>query len=310
MLPSNELRAILNHVVGRYIRLEDCTCKQRAHVDILVRKRLTGMPLAKIIGYKEFWKHRFITTQDTLDPRPDSETLIEIVLKICPPTGFSDVTDSSASRVEFVDTGIQNAALDPDSTTCGLVREPSSVKSYRILDLGTGTGCLLISLLSEYPDATGIGVDISERALMVAKQNSIALNLSPLANKDSRVTWIQSNWCEQLSGSFDIIISNPPYIDPSEPINEGATFDPPLALYGGVHIYETILKSIDHHLEIRPKHLFFEIGYTQATAVSSLLQDYGYQNIEIFKDLSGQDRIIHAGPTHEVTTSKFRELVC
>lgn len=267
MLQNSELRAILNHVVGQYIRLEDCTEKQRARVDNIIKQRLTGMPLAKIIGTKDFWKHRFITTKDTLDPRPDSETLIEAVLKTCP------------------------------------------VKPYSILDLGTGTGCLLISLLEEYPEATGMGVDISAKALNIAQQNSVAINaLSPrgqeaTSSRDTgsthsvsknRSTWIQSNWCEQLSGVFDMVVSNPPYIDPSELINEGASFDPPLALYGGVHTYVTILQSIDQHLTCRPQHLFFEIGHTQATAVAALLQNYSYQNIEIFKDLAGHDRVIHA----------------
>ena len=178
MLPNSELRAILNYVAGKYIRLEDCSVEQRLQVENLIQQRLTGMPLAKIFGYKEFWKHRFMTTQDTLDPRPDSETLIEAVLKTCP------------------------------------------LKAYNILDLGTGTGCLLISLLEEYPEAVGVGVDLSEKALEVARQNGV----------NKRIDWIQSNWCEKLSGFFDIIISNPPYIDPAEAINEGATFDPPIAL--------------------------------------------------------------------------------
>ncbi|MEK7655028.1 MAG: peptide chain release factor N(5)-glutamine methyltransferase [Pseudomonadota bacterium] len=315
MLSSRELRAILNHVVDGYIRLEDCTETQRACIDDLIRQRLTGMPLAKIIGHKEFWKHRFITTKDTLDPRPDSETLIEAVLKACPPSVF------------------------PGSTTCGLVREISSASSYRILDLGTGTGCLLISLLHEYPKATGVGVDISDKALAVAKRNAVVLDqhdtvfpgvtgsstvcVEPVStgtqkmkawipaptdskryaqesvtsgkpDQKSRYNFIQSNWCQNLSGAFDIIVCNPPYIDPSEAINEGATFDPPLALYGGIHTYEAILQSIDKYLAKRPKHLFFEIGYTQAEAVTALLQRYGYDDIQVFKDLAGLDRVICA----------------
>jgi release factor glutamine methyltransferase len=246
MLPSIEIRAILNHVVGCYIGLEDCNEKQRVLVERLIKKRLTGMPLAKIIGYKEFWKHRFITTEDTLDPRPDSETLIEAVLKTCP------------------------------------------VKPYRILDLGTGTGCLLISLLEEYPDATGVGVDVCEKALRIAKRNASVILLA------SRCSFIQSNWCENLSGVFDIIISNPPYINPSEPIDKGASFDPSLALYGGVYTYESILQSIDQHLERRPQDLFFEIGHAQAEVVSQLLKRYSYRNIQLFKDLAGKDRVLHA----------------
>lgn len=287
MLSNNELRAILNQVVGRYVRLEDCTEEQRVRIDDLVRQRLTGMPLAKIIGFKEFWKHRFITTQDTLDPRPDSETLIEAVLKTCP------------------------------------------IKPYRILDLGTGTGCLLITLLEEYPEGTGVGVDISEKTLEVARRNAaVILDRGPIPSnvtgspdsiskkcnhntingssvagyalaKDDGLTtkrynFIQSNWCENLSGSFDIIVCNPPYIDPSELINAGAAFDPPLALFGGIHTYEAILQSIDQHLDGRPQHLFFEIGYTQSTAVSALLERHGYHNIEVFKDLSGHDRVLYA----------------
>lgn len=244
MLPNHELRAILTHVIGYYCQLEECSAEQQKRIETMVKQRKTGMPLAKILGIKEFWKHRFITTQDTLDPRPDSETLIEAVLKTCP------------------------------------------IRPWRILDLGTGTGCLLISLLEEYPQATGTGVDMCPKALGVAQQNSVILK--------KPTTWILSNWCEKLSGSFDIIVANPPYIHPSEPINEGATFDPPLALYGGIHTYEAILKSIDRYLTVRPSYLFFEIGYTQAKEVSLLLQNYGYHNIQSIKDLSGHERVLIA----------------
>lgn len=256
MLPHSEIRAILNHVTGRYCRLEDCSKEERIFVDAIIRKRLTGMPLAKILGFKEFWKHRFITTEDTLDPRPDSETLIEAVLKTCPQ------------------------------------------KPYKILDLGTGTGCLLISLLTEYPEAIGTGVDISEKTLGVARRNSHILQSGhPRTGEDDMrtcISWVQSNWCEKLTGTFDIIVSNPPYIDSSEIINEGATFDPPLALYGGIHTYEIILKSIDAYLTNRPSYIFFEVGSTQAEDVSLLLKNFGYLKIKTYQDLSGHTRIVSA----------------
>ena len=133
-----------------------------------ILRRLAGEPVAKIIGKKGFWKDDFIVSKDVLDPRPDSETLIEAVLE------------------KFPD---KNTAL-------------------HILDLGTGSGCLLLSLLGEYKNATGIGIDISEKALAIANQNK----------GDKKAEFTKHDMRHDLSdlGKFDIMISNPPYIPTTE----------------------------------------------------------------------------------------------
>ncbi len=244
-LVTTELRAIINHVVGRYSLFEDCSAEQKQEINRIIALRKTGMPLAKIIGYKEFWKNHFFTTQDTLDPRPDSETMIEAVLNC--------------------------------------IKE----ETFSILDLGTGTGCLLLSLLQEYPKAKGVGVDISSKALAVAQSNIDQLGI--------KAQLVESNWCEALTGgSFDIIISNPPYIEKHESINLDATFDPPVALYGDLNTYETILKSIDTYLQKKPEYIFFEVGYDQADQVANLLEHFGYASVRFHLDLAGIKRVVSA----------------
>ena len=174
------------------------------HLEEWIARRLKHEPLFKIIGRRGFWKSEFITSPDVLDPRPDSETVIEAVLM-----QFSD-----------------------------------QKKNYRILDIGTGSGCLLYSLLDEYPNATGVGVDISRKALKVAEQNR-ENRQADLYQKD----FFKSDWTKDL-GLFDIVVSNPPYI-PTKDIDslapEVRQYDPMLALDGGadgLDAYRALAKSV------------------------------------------------------------------
>ena len=161
----------------------------------MLERRLAGEPISRIRGWREFWSLRFAISQSTLDPRPDSETMIEAAITWA----------------------IANSA---------------QMGSLRCLDLGTGSGCLLLALLSELPNATGIGIDLSLDAIGMATANAKSLGLG------DRVHFHQYSFCDDLSnfGSFDIILSNPPYIPTSDIdglVVDVRDFDPALALDGG-----------------------------------------------------------------------------
>jgi release factor glutamine methyltransferase len=219
-------------------------------IDTLVALRATGMPVAKIIGKKYFYDLEFLTTTDTLDPRPDSETVIDAVLK------------KTADR---------------------------SVSS--ILDLGTGTGCLVLTLLHHRADARGVAVDQSAAALRVAQQN--AENLGLLA----RVTFQQGCWFDTVTGLFDVVVSNPPYIptaDIATLARDVRDFDPHCALDGGadgLDPYRVILADAGRFMA--PGGLLaFELGLNQAQTVAAMTTSAGFQNVEIHHDLAGIGRVV------------------
>ena len=219
----------------------------------LIRRRQQRQPVSQIIGVRGFWTLDLHVTSDTLDPRPDSETVIEAVLAHCPRTAA-----------------------------------PLSV-----LDFGTGTGCLLLALLSEYPQASGLGVDISAAALTVAARNAVACKL------DHRLGWVRSRWGDALGpGRFDVIVSNPPYIPAAdiaalEP--EVRCWEPHLALVGGdadgLGCYRDILPHMARLLA--PGGLgVFEVGQGQAQAVAELGMGHGLSLVEIRNDLGGIARCV------------------
>lgn len=151
----------------------------------LVERRVRREPAAQILGYKEFWSLPFVISKDVLCPRPDSETLVEMVLAM------------SKKRFE------------------------SDEKPLRLLDLGTGSGCLVLAILHELSNASAVGVDRSLDALAIARSNSEQLGLA------ERVNWLCADWASALDGSFDIIISNPPYIK----LDEWPTLEPEVRLF-------------------------------------------------------------------------------
>jgi release factor glutamine methyltransferase len=224
---------------------------QQAQFKDMIERRSRGEPIAKIIGEKEFWGLPFKVTADTLDPRPDTETLIEAVL-------------------EYVDKGSA---------------------SSNILDLGTGTGCILLTLLHELKNSKGVGVDISPAALQVAQENAKRLGL------ENQATFIQSDWGEKVEGLFDLIVSNPPYITEADFENlapDVRNFDPKLALNGGVDgldCYRKIAPIIDKYLA---KNGFFaiEFGINQERQVERILRENNLTVLEIRKDLAGIFRTI------------------
>lgn len=216
-----------------------------------VKQRCDGKPLAKILGYKDFWNNRFLTNEYTLDPRPDSETLIESILKNIPD---------------------KNLPL-------------------KILDLGTGTGCLLLTLIDEYKNAIGFGVDICDKALEIAKKNAHNLSL------DSRISLQKSNWFENIKEkNFDIIISNPPYIDENIKLDIPTLYDPHLALFAknqGLENYENILVNAKKFLK-KNGNIYLEVGYDQSEKVQSIFEKNKFTNINLAKDISGTVRMVFA----------------
>lgn len=221
------------------------------HIVGVVARRVAGEPLWRILGYRDFWKHRFYLSPETLEPRPDTETLIETILQSVP-------------------------------------------SAKRILDVGTGTGCILLSLLDEYSDATGVGVDIQEGAVNTARGNAERLSLA------NRATFIKSNWCDSVEGQFDVIVSNPPYI-PSRDIanleSNVRNFDPILALDGGrdgLDPYKILLSVCKKHL-VRGGRLFFEIGIGQVDDITRLVEGNSATLIRVVRDLNGVERVLEIG---------------
>jgi len=159
------------------------------------------------------------------------------------------------------------------------------------LDLGTGSGAVLISILSECTNAAGVGVDISEEALSIARENASDLEVS------NRAEFLRSEWYEAVVGRYDLILSNPPYITDAameELEAEVVQFDPDISLRGGpdgLTAYRTILSGADRHLKSRG-YLWVEIGYDQAETVQDLFVQSNFTEIEIRKDLSGQPRCV------------------
>ncbi|NDC56326.1 MAG: peptide chain release factor N(5)-glutamine methyltransferase, partial [Alphaproteobacteria bacterium] len=160
---------------------------------------------------------------------------------------------------------------------------------YRILDLGTGTGCLLLALLNEYGQATGVGADLSATALQQAANNAQRHQLS------ARCTFVQSNWFKKISGLFDIIISNPPYIGECEKNTlspEVAQYDPALALFAGadgLDAYRTIVPRLKNFLAPRGM-AFLEMGYRQWPAIETMAKNCGL-SAAVRRDLSGHQRV-------------------
>lgn len=161
----------------------------------------------------------------------------------------------------------------------------------RILDMCTGSGCILLSLLHYSNDCVGVGVDVSEDALAVARQNADRL-------AEKQAVFIQSDLFEKVEGSFDLVVSNPPYIRSQEIAGlmpEVREHEPHLALDGkddGLHFYREIIKGAMPHLK-RGGQLFFEIGYDQGEAVQALLAANGYTEIAVVKDYAGLDRVVY-----------------
>ncbi len=184
---------------------------------------------------------------------------------------------------------VSGAVLDPRPETEELVAAALQVPFEQVLDLGTGSGCIVLSLLAERPLANGMGVDASAEALDVARQNRDALGLTSCV-------FLQSDWFEAIEGAFDLIVSNPPYIAAEEMAGLSAelSFEPRMALTDeadGLSCYRIICSGADSYLKAGGW-LMVEIGPTQGGAVTEMMTAAGMVNVEIRRDLDGRDRVV------------------
>ncbi|MFN3645836.1 MAG: peptide chain release factor N(5)-glutamine methyltransferase [Gemmobacter sp.] len=183
--------------------------------------------------------------------------------------------------------------LDPRPETEALVALALAEPFSRVLDLGTGSGCILLSLLADRPGATGLGVDVSPAALQVAQRNARALGLG------GRAAFRCSDWCADVAGQFDLIVSNPPYIALAEMPGlspEVRDHEPHLALTDGADglaAYRRIAAQAPGHLAPGGR-LLLEIGPTQGAAVAGLMRDAGLAGVSVRPDLDGRDRVVLA----------------
>lgn len=234
------------------------TAQECARLDELRRRRMRREPISRILGRRGFMDLDLEISPATLDPRPDTETLVEAAMKVL--------------REE----GRENAPLE-------------------ILDLGTGTGAILIALLRALPAARGLGVDISAEALGVAQRNIAAHGV------ETRARLHRGSWFEGVEDRFDLIVSNPPYIPTADIAGlepEVMNYDPILALDGGcdgLMAYRMIAADSQRHL--RPGGwLLLEIGACQEAAITTLLDPGGMyamaRKLRVFPDLTGRSRCV------------------
>ncbi|NNK77659.1 MAG: peptide chain release factor N(5)-glutamine methyltransferase [Litoreibacter sp.] len=181
--------------------------------------------------------------------------------------------------------------LDPRPETETLIAAALEAPFERVLDLGTGSGCILISLLAERQGAAGVGVDICEAALKIARQNADRIGVA------DRATFLQSDWWEKVSGKFDLIVSNPPYIKEAvlaELAPEVRDWEPTLALTpggDGLAAYRVLAGRVQEFLSEAGR-VLVEIGHDQGADVSELFRKAGFARVETLRDLDGRDRVV------------------
>ena len=217
-----------------------------------IKERKLKKPIAYILGYKEFWKQKFITDPNVLIPRPDTELIIEKVLK------------------NFKKNDNKN-----------------------VLDIGTGTGCIILSILLERKKFRGTGIDTSKRAINIAKINA------KMQQFGNRIKFINTDIDNFFSNKYDLIVSNPPYIKKYKLrslIEDVKNFEPKLPLDGGPDGFSVVLKVIAKSSKLLKKNgmLILEIDNTQVIKTKEMLKNYKFYTKDVFKDLSGNNRCVTA----------------
>lgn len=252
--PALDARLLFQHVTGMSredLILDDgrlIAPEASEQFRTLIKRRAAREPVSRIIGAREFYGRSFTVTPAVLDPRPDTETLIDAAVKLMP-------------------------------------------EKARILDLGTGSGAIVITLLAERPDAEGVTVDISPDALAVARSNAGALGVA------HRLTLLEGDWFAPVTGQFDLILSNPPYI-PARDIPslspDVRNFDPLLALVGGddgLDPYRIIAAHAARHLKA-DGHVAVEIGAGQEGDITRIFGEQGFALSGQHRDLGGHIRCL------------------
>ncbi|SPH18061.1 Release factor glutamine methyltransferase [Defluviimonas aquaemixtae] len=254
--PQRDARRLMAHALGLTPERLTLVLDQpfgpeaAAAFESAIDKRAARQPVSQIVGRRAFYGRDFRVTRDTLDPRPETEQLVE------------------------------RALVRPFA---------------RVLDLGAGTGAILITLLSERPEATGLGTDICTAALAAARDNARMLGV------EARSEFQQADWFSGVSGRFDLIVSNPPYIAQDEMAAlapEVREWEPPAALtdFGdGLSAYRAIAAGAKAHL-LPGGAVVVEIGWQQGAAVAELFGNMGFGTVSIHPDLDGRDRIVTALP--------------
>ena len=250
--PARDARVLLAHAARIEAARVTLIAPEDLHPDIedryeqLIALRAVRVPVSHLLGEREFYGRRFKVSGDVLDPRPETETLIDAALA-----------------------------------------EPFA----RVLDLGVGSGNILVTLLAEQPDARGVGVDLSEAACLQASANVV------LHRVQARAEIATSDWFSHVTGQYDLIVSNPPYIALDEMPGLSAEVrrhEPEVALtdYGdGLGAYRRIAAAVPGHLTHGGR-LLVEIGPTQAAAVIALFAQAGLVDVRVVRDLDGRDRVI------------------
>ena len=252
--PARDARVLLAHAAQvdatrvTLIAPEDIAPEIEERYDHLIALRAVRVPVSHLIGEREFYGRRFKVSSDVLDPRPETETLIE-------------------------------AALAEDFT--------------RVLDLGTGSGCILVTLLAERTDATGLGTDLSEGACLQASANAVLNHVA------DRVRIVNADWFDDADGRFDLIVSNPPYLaafEMDEVAPELRDHEPRMALTDegdGLSVYRIIAAQAGSYLTSNGR-VICEIGRDQGADVFDIFSREGWGQIAILPDLDGRDRVIVA----------------
>ena len=252
--PARDARILLAHAAQvdasrvTLIAPDDIAPEIAARYEQLIALRTDRVPVSHLIGEREFYGRRFKVSRDVLDPRPETETLIEAALA-----------------------------------------EPFA----SVLDIGTGSGCILVTLLAERENAVGVGTDLSEAACLQAAANAV------LNNVDTRTDIYQSDWFGAVRGRYDLIVSNPPYLAAAEMADvspELRDHEPRMALTDeadGLTGYRMLANLGQRFLEPQGR-LFAEIGWQQGPEVVVLFQQAGWLNLRLLVDLDGRDRVICA----------------
>lgn len=252
--PARDARVLLAHAASvdaarvTLIAPEEIAPEIEERFEHLIALRAVRVPVSQLVGSRAFYGRDFKISRNVLDPRPETETLIEMAL------------------------------TRPFDT---------------VLDLGTGSGCILVTLLAEQPDAKGVGVDLSEDACLQASANAVHFGVS------GRADVLQSDWFENVQGRFDLIVANPPYIAASEMPSiapEVREHEPRMALtdgLDGLSAYRVIAQEAQGYLTPAGR-VMVEIGWQQGPAVAEIFMRSGWASVEVVQDLGGKDRVVCA----------------
>lgn len=252
--PARDARILLAHAARvdavrvTLIAPEEIAPEISERYEHLVSLRAVRVPVSHLVGERAFYGRGFKVSREVLDPRPETESLIEAAL---------------------------------------------SQPFERVLDLGTGSGCILVTLLAERETATGVGVDLSEGACLQASANAVLHGVA------ERAQIVQSDWFEVVEGRYDLIASNPPYLAQSEMAAiapELALHEPAMALTDGedgLSVYRLIAACAQQYLTAQGR-VLAEMGWQQGADVSAIFRAAGWADVAVLPDLDGRDRVICA----------------